>query len=250
MTNNRPIDSSGFTLLELLVVLAIVGIMAGTAVFLTAPSATEKGKRLGAKTFELMQKARVSSMLKRRVYGIEVLEDNSAVRLVALIEDRTSSDFNVSNDFDDSEYFDDTLQDSVDSLVSSFDDELEDETPQITYTMHKMKAEALGLLIGDATSHWELEDDKDVVELPVSVNLGFIGDESESLRTESNDNSENLDDGDGEDDGEAEYEITPIVMFFPDGRLSNRGSFRFIDDKGEIVYSFTWTELGKFERVH
>ncbi|MBE8182897.1 MAG: hypothetical protein HAW61_05180, partial [Candidatus Portiera sp.] len=64
------------------------------------------------------------------------------------------------------------------------------------------------------------------------------------------DNSENLDDGDGEDDGEAEYEITPIVMFFPDGRLSNRGSFRFIDDKGEIVYSFTWTELGKFERVH
>lgn len=240
----KRLDCKGFTLLELLVVLAIVGIMAGTAIFLAAPSATEEGRRLGAKTYELMQKGRVNSMLKRRVYGIEILEDNTAVRLVSLISSKAPVDYNLSSESDEfgTDDFDDFNDDSVGETGIDLGED-EENKPKQTYATHKMKAEQLGLLLTESASTWELEDDKDVVEIPVKVNVGFAGSEPDPLNNQPVDADE--------DDSEyLEDEIVPIVMFFPDGRLSNRGSFRFMNDKGEVIYSFTWTELGKFERVN
>ncbi len=128
-------------------VLAIVGIMVGTVLFLAAPSATEEGRRLGSKTFELMQKGRVSSMLKRRVYGIEIMEDNSAVRLVTLIEERLDAANNTSADFEDDVAFDDInnfvygTDDSLDNVnINTQGEEGKEEAPKPTYAMHKMTA--------------------------------------------------------------------------------------------------------------
>lgn len=234
---------SGFTLLELLVVLAIVGIMAGTAVFLATPSVAEEGRRLGSKTFELMQKGRVSAMLQRRVYGIEVLEDDSAVRLVVLVEQRDAFDNTTLDDLGDdfgNGLGNDLPNSQTTTLGEASDDE--DATPIITYEMHKSKAEVLGLLIGQADSNWEFADERDIVEVPGKVKIGFTETSPAALQNQPPTTDDEF--------FEEEEEISPIVMFFPDGRLSNRGSFRFVDDEGEVVYSFTWTELGKFERVN
>ena len=232
-------------------VLAIVGIMVGTVLFLAAPSATEEGRRLGSKTFELMQKGRVSSMLKRRVYGIEIMEDNSAVRLVTLIEERLDAANNTSADFEDDVAFDDIdnfvygTDDSLDNVnINAQGEEGKEEAPKPTYAMHKMTAEGLGLLAGEATSYWEQEDEKDTIEIPGNINIGFAGEKAETAPV--------VDSG-GDLDDEAAVEedsISPIIIFFPDGRISNRGSFRFVDSSGDVLYSFTWTELGKFEKVN
>lgn len=250
LPRSRTQNIKGFTLLELLVVLAIVGIMAGTAVFLATPSASEEGRRLGSKTFQLMQKGRVSAMLQRKVYGIEVSEDNSEIRLVVLIEDRDVFGNSSLDDYDigdDDTFGDDTIDvpDSPNSQVATqgiLPGQLgpDGEAVEIiSYEDHKLKADGLGLIIGQADSYWELADDRDVVEVPGKVGINFAND-SPSLPPPppSKDEDELLE----------EEEILPIVMFFPDGRLSNRGNFRFVDDEGEEIYSFTWTELGEFER--
>lgn len=248
---NAPLNIRGFTLLELLVVLAIVGIMVGTVLFLAAPSATEEGRRLGSKTFELMQKGRVSSMLKRRVYGIEILEDNSAVRLVTLIEERLDVANSTSTDFEDDAAFDDindfvyTTDDSLNNVdINTHGKEGKEEAPKPTYAMHKMTAEGLGLLAGEAISYWEQEDEKDTIEIPVNINIGFAGEKDEAAPVV--DSGGDLDD----EDVLEEESISPVIVFFPDGRISNRGSFRFVDSNGDVLYSFTWTELGEFEKVN
>ena len=190
-------------------------------------------------------------MLKRRVYGIEIMEDNSAVRLVTLIEERLDIANNTSADFEDDVAFDDInnfvygTDDSLDNVnINAQGEEGKEEAPKPTYAMHKMTAEGLGLLAGEATSYWEQEDEKDTIEIPGNINIGFAGEKAETAPV--------VDSG-GDLDDEAAVEedsISPIIIFFPDGRISNRGSFRFVDSSGDVLYSFTWTELGKFEKVN
>ena len=71
----RP-NTRGFTLLEIVVVLAVVGIMIGTAVLYIQPPSAEKLRQQAAEElWAVSQAARDEAIMLRRVLGIHLEED-------------------------------------------------------------------------------------------------------------------------------------------------------------------------------
>lgn len=242
--NNELIKSinyrgKGFTLLELLVVLAIIGIMVGVAIFFSAPSTTETGRKLGGQTFDLMNKARISAMLERRIYGLEVLDDidETEIRLVVLEGEISYAD-NAS--------LSDVISDDNDDFLDGRDD-LDDElTIKISYTDHKAKAQSLGLLNWESDAQWVILSDREAVIIPESIRLDFS---KETILVEEAYIPSREEELDEELEEEFLNDISPVLLFFPDGHLSNAGNVEFISAEGDIVYSFRWNRVGEFERI-
>ena len=233
-------SSHGFTLLELLVVLAVIGAMVSVAVFFATPSSTDEGQRLGAQVFDLIQKGRINSMLKRKIYGIEVLENDTEVELRLVVFG--GGEIYTANLSAEDFTFDEEQEDDFISING--DDKDEEEVLPPSYADHKEKALALGLINWESEMSWDLENEEDVLIVPESI--GFAFRQEKIIEEPTVVDSIQLD-----EDGEyEEEEIIPVVLFFPDGKINSAGNFRFMNSEGVLLYGFTWTELGEFEKIN
>lgn len=233
---------NGFTLLELLVVLAIIGMMAGVAIFLATPSSLEAERKKGEEVFNMMQKARLRSMLDGRIYGIYISTEGNSVHLVSLI---TNQDIDTpAIDF---------LED--DNLVTEENTDAESVTKEgavkdkknhskTTYERYKEKAEQLGLINFIAIPKWK-ESSYELgnnVDFGPGIRINFLdGLAAPQLLNKENDELLPV------DSNEESSVIEPEVLFFPDGRLSTNGNMRMLNKEGDTIYGFNWKESGEFE---
>ena len=236
--------AAGFTLLELLVVLAIVGIMVGVAIFFATPSSLEANKKKGEEVFNMMQKARLRSMMESKIYGLDVEENN--IRLVSLI---TNSDAASYSDGAPSEDASLTIPDNTNNLANeeSNKESSEEDTPKPTYEEHKAKGVELGLFNFITQPEWQERTDEfgNSIDFDSDTELEFFKsiDSPQLLNEVNSENPEEYTD-------ELENEINPEILFFPDGRLSANGNMRLVNGEGDIIYGFSWEASGKFEKLN
>ena len=264
--NRRKIKKQlgGFTLLELLVVLAIVGVMAGTAIFFSAPSATEEGRKLGTKVHDMLLQARFKSMLQRRIYGLELLDEDKTLRLVVMSDGSAvdadadtigggggegEGEGGAEGEGDTETPADDLLARLPDTTSGGGGDTEDDEgRPQITYAEYMQNALLLGLDLFQGETDWEeLDDPTSTITIPEDFSVDIA---AKGISLKRDIGLDEVDDDyvipEEELDGEVAHEIQPVLLFFPDGRLSGEGQLEFVDATGEVVYSFSWTRLGDF----
>ena len=233
-------NNGGFTLLELLVVLAIIGIMAGALVLFATPSSLEKERRKGDDVLNLMHKARLYAMLEGRIYAIDKPEGEASLQLVVLATEEATPAMTVSPEEEpvlNGEVFAGEKKEA--EPKESEKTKKKKEKP--TYEMHKQRAEDLGLITTSFYPQWILTEDEVVFD---EISVLFTSEDPTSLEVESErireDFAELLD--------EEEVDITPELLFFPDGRVSNKGSMQLANEAGEIIYVFSWDEEGQFTR--
>lgn len=214
--------------------MAIIGIMAGTLVFFATPSSLEKERKKGAEVLNLMQKARLYAMLQGRIYAIEKPAQEAVLKLVMLVSEEAmeGSPLIVEEDLSNGEEFE---------RVATGGEKKEKKRP--TYAEHKGKAEQLGLMSVSYYPQWEEQGDEIRFE---EIALLFTSQNPLNLEVES----EYIREGFGEllNENETEAEIRPELVFFPDGRVSNEGSFHLTNELGEIIFGLSWDAAGKFTR--
>ena len=214
----------GFTLVELLVVLAIMAVMAGALVFFTTPSQLEKQRHKGREVFSMMQKARLYSMLQGRIYAIDKPESAASVRLVVLVGEEA-----IADPFLDTEVL------AEDDLAGA-----EEKKEKPSYEKHKEKADQLGLLAISSYPQWQLHGEEVSFE---EIDIILTSQEPFGLDVASVRIEEEF----GDFYNETLTEISPEIIFFPNGRISNEGSFQLMNDIGEIIWTLSWDETGIFK---
>jgi len=223
---------SGFTLLELLVVMAIIAITAGTLVFFATPSSLEKEKKKGVEVLNLMQKARLYAMMERRIYAIDKPEGEASLNLVVLIGEEAGAAIGSLDDASEEA----VLNGEVFAGVKE-EDKKKGKKEKPTYETHKAKAESLGLLVVSLYPQWSQQEEGIVFdEISVVLTSDF---ETESPYTVEDITEEPI-------DLLEEVSIKPEVIFFPDGSISSDGVLQLTNQQGDVVYEFSWDREGKF----
>ncbi len=231
VTGNR---AAGFTLLELLVVMAIIAITAGTLVFFATPSSAEKEKKKGVEVLNLMQKARLHAMMERRIYAIDKPEGEASLNLVVLIGEEATAAIGHLDDTSEEA----ALNGEIFAGVKEEDKKKKKKKP--SYETHKAKAESLGLLATSLYPQWSQQEESivfDEISVVLTGDFGtetpYITDITEDITEESTDLLE-------------EVSIKPEVIFFPDGSISTDGVLQLTNQQGDVVYEFSWDREGKF----
>jgi len=223
---------SGFTLLELLVVMAIIAITAGTLVFFATPSSLEKEKKKGVEVLNLMQKARLYAMMERRIYAIDKPEGEASLNLVVLIGEEAAAAIGSLDDVSEEA----VLNGEVFAGVKE-EDNKQGKKEKPTYETHKAKAESLGLLVVSLYPQWSQQEEGIVFD---EMSVVLTGDfETESPYTVEDITEEPT-------DLLGEVSIKPEVIFFPDGSISSDGVLQLTNQQGDVLYEFSWDREGKF----
>ena len=225
----------GFTLLELLVVLAIIGVMAGTIVFFATPSSLEKERKKGDEILNLMQKARLYAMMEGKIYAIDKPDGEASLKLVVLSGEEAVP-VGMASVIEEP-----ALNGEIFAGEKEEDEKEKKKKEKPTYEKHREKAEALGLMATSFYPQWTAREDEVVFE---EGSLLFTSEDPTSLEVES----EYIREGFAELLDEEELDIRPELLFFPDGQISNEGSLQLTNEAGEIIYAFSWDKAGKFIR--
>ena len=231
--------AAGFTLLELLVVLAVVGAMVGTLLFFAVPSSLQKDRAPAEQAFELMQQMRMQSILQRRILGLDKPDEENILQVLLLDEGvrvATPAPPLPTN----GEVF-------ASSASSNPEAEQEPEEPAYPdYAERKETADQLGLVSSSGEATWEIAEDYDVIDFSDTGLLFFffLQQEDTGLAYLSEDPTFTLLEDEDEDEAP---ELQPELVFFPDGRLSIPGSVRLVTADEEVIYAFSWDVFGRFE---
>lgn len=221
---------SGFTLLELLVVMAIIAVVSGSLVFFATPSSLDREKKKGVEVLNLMQKARLYAVMERKIYAIDKLEGEESLQLVVLIGEEADMGF---GSVDSVTVEEEPVLNGEVFAGTKKEGEKKKEKP--TYLTHKAKAEALGLLAVSLYPQWNQQGEGVVFD---EISVVLTGDSGVEFTYTEEELTDPL--------AVEEIDIRPEIIFFPDGSISSDGSLQLANQQGEIVYEFSWDREGKF----
>ena len=195
--------AAGFTLLELLVVMAIIAITAGTLVFFATPASLEKDKKKGAEVLNLMQKARLYAMMERRIYAIDKPEGETSLNLVVLIGEEAAAAIGYLDDASEEA----ALNGEIFAGVKE-EDKKKAKKEKPSYETHKAKAESLGLLAISLYPQWSQQEESIVFDEISVVLTSDFENESPYIAEDITEESADL---------LGEVSIKPEGIFVPDG---------------------------------
>ena len=227
----------GFTLLELLVVLAVIGAMVGALLFFALPSSLQQDKAQAQQAFELMQKMRLQSILQRKILGLDKPEEENLLRVVVLDRGAVVST-PVAAPPTNGELFEAAEDPDPDAAENPEANRRPD------YAKRKERASQLGLVSESSEATWQVAEDYDAIDFGDEGILFLFFAQQEDVVLGYGDLASTTTD---EEEEEEETTIEPELVFFPDGRLSVPGSVRLVTAEDEILYAFSWDVFGRFE---
>ncbi len=213
-----------------------MGALVGALVFFALPSSLQGEKRKARQTYELMQEIRLRSVMQRRIFGLDVPDEERILQVVVL--DSGGAAFVTSAPVTGDDAF-------AESLPGNADNAEEDEKPRApTAAERKQLAASLGLIGQTGSADWKLAENYDAIDFGEGGITFFAQTEDTDLARRSEEIRSNLAEELGTDE---ESPLSPELVFFPDGKLSAPGSLRLISGEDNVIYAFSWDTAGNFE---